>query len=98
MPPVTPLPPWSMPSCRPFYELHHPPDGFFHPPEHRVTDDGMADVELFDFWNGGHGLDVLVGQTVPGVDGEADLLRMGCRAPQCIQRSCLTTFSRRISS
>ena len=75
----------------------HPPDGFFHPPEHRVTDDGMADVELFDFWNGGDGLDVLVGQTMPRVDGEADLLRVGCCATQLIQRGCLTTFSRRIS-
>ena len=45
----------------------------------------MADVELFDLWDGRYGLHVLIRQPMPRVDGEADLLRVRSGAAQFVQ-------------
>src|SRR6185437_4294015 len=60
-------------------QLTHPPDRPLQPPEHRIADDRVSDIELLDLRNGGDGADVEVRESVAGVDGESGLTGM----PRC---------------
>src|SRR2546430_4297376 len=50
---------------------------FRSPPEYRVGNDGVPDVELLDLADAGDGLDVVIGEAVTGVHGEPARPRVG---------------------
>ena len=79
-------------------QFPHPPDRFFQPPEHGITHDRVADIELFDLGDRGDRLDVLVGETVSRMNRQTDATGMCRRFTQFIQRILATRFVRRSDS
>src|SRR2546430_17697032 len=63
---------------------------FRSPPEYRVGNDGVPDVELLDLADAGDGLDVVIGEAVTGVHGEPARPRVGGGARQRAQRHVAT--------
>ena len=61
--------------------FHHQPlhlsYGLFPPHKQCLRDDGVADVQFVDAGQRGDGLDVVVGQSMAGIDGEADAAAVG---------------------
>src|SRR5580765_4824437 len=80
------------------YELRHPPDRFFESPEDGVAHNRVSDVELLDLRDRRDRLNVLVGEAVARMNGEADFFCMRGRTPQFFQRGIATTPRVRITT
>ena len=69
------------------HQLPHPPNRPLEPPEHRVRDDRVADVQLFDLRNGGHWTDIQIGEPVSGMDREPRFPGVAGRALELGERA-----------